>query len=187
MKGKINMRNQNPVLIAIVFALAFALAPVTQATRPDGGPLPRSNASNHQPSPGGGPAPAPANERVHLADPTSLEDVDLPVVTIHSAGNVLRGKIGSFVVDMKPALMFGGTYVNFSVKGTAIAGVDYVALVSPTYLGQTGYGVISFATLPNPRAGSPNQVYSVVVTLEAGPGYVVGEPKSATIYIKDAQ
>ena len=52
---------------------------------------------------------------------------------------------------MKPALMFGGTYVNFPVSGTAIKGVDYVARVSPAYIGQSGYGVIQVQTLPDPQ------------------------------------
>ena len=68
---------------------------------------------------------------------------------------------------MKPALMLGGTYVNFKVSGTAIAGVDYVLLVSPAYIGQSGYGVIQVKTLPDPRGSSFRQAYSVVVTLEA--------------------
>jgi hypothetical protein len=156
------MKNQNIVFIAIAFALAFALAPVTKAA----------------PSPGGGPAPgpAPANERP--------EDVQLPVITIHSAGDVARGKTGSFVLDMKPAIMFGGTYVSFKVSGTAIPGVDYVALVSPAYIGQSGYGVISVATLPNPRGPFDHQAYSVVVTLESGSGYALGTPSSAKMMIK---
>jgi len=153
------MKNQNPIFIAIVFALAFALAPVTKATpHPDGGP-------SHPPS-------------------TSAEGENLPVVTIHSAGNILRGKTGSFVLDMKPALMFGATFVKFSVSGTAISGVDYAPLLSPAYIGQSGFGVISFATLPDPRAQSLRQAYSVVVTLDPGLGYFIGEPKSAVIWIK---
>jgi hypothetical protein len=85
---------------------------------------------------------------------------------------------------MKPALMFGATFVKFSVSGTAVAGVDYAPLLSPAYVGQSGYGVISFATLPDPRAQSLRQAYSVVVTLEPGLGYFLGEPKSAEIWIK---
>ena len=72
---------------------------------------------------------------------------NLPMITIHSTDNVIRGKTGSFVLDMKPALMLGGTYVNFKVSGTAIAGVDYDLLVSPAYIGQSGYGVIQVKTL----------------------------------------
>ena len=36
----------------------------------------------------------------------------MPVITIHSTDNVTRGKTGSFVLAMKPALMSDGTYVN---------------------------------------------------------------------------
>ena len=157
------MKNQNPVFIAIVFALAFALAPVTKAA----------------PSPGGGPTPMQLPP-----PPTSTEAVELPAISIHSAGNILRGKTGTFIVEMKPALMFGGMYVNFSVSGTAIRGVDYVPLVSPVYIGQSGYGVILVQTLPDPRAISFRQAYSVVVTLEPGVGYAVGEPRSAQMMIK---
>jgi hypothetical protein len=94
------------------------------------------------------------------------------------------GKTGSFVLDMKPPLIFGGTYVNFTVSGTAIKEVDYVALVSPAYIGQSGYGVIQVQTLPDPRGSSFRQAYSVVVTLEPGAGYAVGAPSSATMWIK---
>ena len=160
------MKNQNIALIAIAFALAVALAPVTKAA----------------PNPGGIPTPASSPPN------TSAESENLPMVTIHSAGNILRGKTGSFVLDMKPALMFGATYVNFSVSGTAIAGVDYVQPISPAFLGQSGYGVISFATLPDPRAGSSHQAYSVVVTLEPGLGYALGgvTSRSAVIWIKSS-
>ena len=108
----------------------------------------------------------------------------MPVITIHSTDNVTRGKTGSFVLDMKPAIMFGGTYVNFSVSGNAIPGVDYVALVSPAYIGQSGYGVIQVQTLPNPRASHARPAYSVVITLEPGAGYEVGATSSATMWIK---
>jgi len=163
------MKNQNIVFIAIAFALAFALAPVTQAA----------------PSPGGIPtSAAAANQSATSANSTGPEGENLPVITIHSAGNILRGKTGSFVLDMKPTIMFGATYVKFSVSGTAIAGVDYVPLLSPAYIGQSGYGVISLTTLADRRAASSHQAYSVVVTLEPGLGYAVGEPKSALIWIK---
>jgi hypothetical protein len=108
----------------------------------------------------------------------------MPVITIHSTDNVTRGKTGSFVLDLKPSLMLGGIYVNFTVSGTAIPGVDYVPLVSPAYIGQSGYGVILVQTLPDPRASSSHQAYSVVVTLEPGLGYAVGQPSSAQMMIK---
>jgi hypothetical protein len=140
------MKNRNTQITAVLFVLAFALAPIAQAALPEG--------------------------------------ENLPVITVHSTDNVPRGKIGTFVLNMKPALMLGGMYVKFSVGGTAIQGVDYVALVSPAYIGQSGYGVIQVQTLPDPRASSIRQAYSVVITLEPGAGYAVGQPGSATMWIK---
>jgi hypothetical protein len=182
------MKNRNTKFTAILFVLAFALASIVQAgPRPDGGPT--RPPANEAPSPGGGPTGPPANEGVsanseaNSAYSTSPEGENLPVVTIHSTGDIPRGKTGSFVLDMKPAVMFGGTYVNFKISGTAIPGVDYVALISPAYIGQSGYGTILVKTLPDPRAFN-RQAYSVVVTMEPGSGYAVGLPSSATMWIK---
>jgi len=115
---------------------------------------------------------------------TSPQDQQLPVGTIHSTEDVNRGKTGSFVLNMKPVIMLGGIYVNFSVSGTAIPGVDYVPLVSPAYIGQSGYGVILVQTLPDRRASFIRHAYSVVVTLEPGLGYALGEPRSAQMMIR---
>jgi len=161
------MKNQNIVFVAMVSALAFALAPVTKAA-PNPGGIPTASAVNSQPS---------------------GEDAALPVITIHSAGNILRGKTGSFVLKMSPPVMLGGMYVNFKVSGTAVAGVDYVALISPAYIAQSGYGTILIHTLPDPRGSANHQAYSVVVTLEPGAGYALGSSAtggqtSATIWIK---
>ena len=109
----------------------------------------------------------------------------LPVVSIHSTGDVTRGKTGSFVLDMSQSASNKAyfPYVNFKVSGTAIAGVDYVSLTSPTSIGKSGYGVISLKTLANPRGSSDHKAYSVVVTLEPGAGYAVSKPNSAIIWI----
>ena len=123
-----------------------------------------------------------------------------PVVTIHtvtasatvttsgfsaSIEDVIRGQIGAFVLSSKTQLNpLATTFVNFSVKGTAITGVDYVPIVSPAFIGQSGFGVILVKTLPDPRASVVRQAYSVVVTLEPGPGYTVGQPSSAEILIQ---
>ena len=168
------MKNRNTKFTAILVVLAFALAPIVQA----------------RPGPSPGPTRPPANEGVsanseaNSAYTTSPEGENLPVVTIHSTGDIPRGKTGSFVLDMKPAVMFGGTYVKFSVSGTAIPGVDYVALISPAYIGQAGYGTILVQTLPDSRGTFNRQAYSVVVTLEPGLGYALGIPSSATMWIK---
>ena len=107
------------------------------------------------------------------------EDETLPVVSIHSTGDVTRGQTGSFVLKMNPPLMFGGIQVNFSVSGTAIQGVDYVALVSPAHIGQSGYGAMLVKTLPDPRGSADRQAYSVVVTLKPGPGYAIDAASSS--------
>jgi hypothetical protein len=158
------MKNRNNIFTTTLVALAFALALGAEASpRPDGGPT------------------------YLFSTARSLENSEgenLPVITIHSTDNVIRGKTGSFVLNMKPALMLGGMYVNFKVSGTAIAGVDYVLLVSPAHIGQSGYGVIQVKTLPDQRGASLRQAYSVTVTLERGAGYAVGAASSATMWIK---
>ena len=158
------MKNRNNIFTTTLVALAFALALGAEASpRPDGGPTYLSSTASSN---------------------ANSDGENLPMITIHSTDNVIRGKTGSFVLDMKPALMLGGTYVNFKVSGTAIAGVDYVLLVSPAYIGKSGYGVIQIKTLRDPRGSAFRQAYSVVVTLEAGAGYAVGAPSSAKMMIE---
>jgi hypothetical protein len=163
------MKNRTNQLTAVLFVIALAVAPLASA----------------QPHPDGGPTYQSPNEALRSdADPKGPQDEQMAVITIHSTGDVSRGKTGSFVLDMKPTLMFGAMFVNFKVSGTAIPGVDYVALVSPAYIGQSGYGTILVQTLPDPRASANRQSYSVVVTLEPGLGYELGAPSSATMWIK---
>ena len=163
------MKNRNNIFTTTLVALAFAFALALGAEaspKPDGGPTYLlSTASSN-------------------ANGENGDAQDLPMITIHSIDNVIRGKTGSFVLNMKPALMLGGTYVNFKVSGTAIAGVDYVLLVSPAHIGQSGFGVIQVKTLPDPRGSSFRQAYSVIVTLAPGPGYALGANSSATMWIK---
>jgi hypothetical protein len=111
-------------------------------------------------------------------------DQQFPVVTIHSTDNVTRGQIGTFVFSVNPKILLATTFAKFSVSGTAIPGVDYTPLVSPAFIGQSGFGVLLVKTLPDPRASFFRQAYSVVITLEPGLGYAVGEPSSAQMFIK---
>lgn len=116
------------------------------------------------------------------------------VVTIHSTGDVTRGQTGLFVVNMHPD-QWGGALVEFSVSGTAIPGVDYLPLVSPVRVSRvscpppaehctpSALGVIPVKTLPDLRGSFFPQAYSVVVTLEPGLGYTIGQPSSATMMI----
>jgi hypothetical protein len=173
------MKNRNNKVTAVLFVVALALAPMVQATpSPGGGPSTvKPPASLVRPTP----APALANQD---ASEDSEASSNTPMITINSIDNVIRGKTGTFVLHMKPALMLGGTYVNFSVHGTAVAGVDYKLLVSPAYISQSGFGAIQIETLADPRGSAFRQAYSVVITLESGAGYGVGKPSSATMWIK---
>jgi hypothetical protein len=108
-----------------------------------------------------------------------------PVISIHSTDNVRRGKTGAFVLNMKPGRSLGGgVYVKFSVSGTAVPGADYVALVSPAYIGRGGYAVILVKTFPDLRDSPSPEESSVVITLEDGAGYALGQASSATMLIK---
>jgi hypothetical protein len=127
--------------------------------------------------------------------PIGPPDQEFPIVTIHSVtasastfsggtAVVARGQTGAFVLSSKAQSPLAATFVNFSVSGTAVSGVDYVPLVSPAFIGASGFGVILVKTLPDPRASAFRQAQSVVVTLEPGPGYALGQPSSAEIIIK---
>ena len=176
------MKNRNNIYTITLVAIAFAFAPVLQAGQHlEGGPDPALGSSaTASTKPDGGPTYSSST----ASSNANSDGENLPMITIHSTDNVIRGKTGSFVLNMKPVLMLGGTYVNFKVSGTAIAGVDYELLVSPAYIAQSGYGVIQVKTLRDPRGSSFRQAYSVVITLEAGAGYAVGAARSATLWIK---
>ena len=131
-----------------------------------------------------------------IPDPISgLVFATVAVITVHSTDNVTRGKTGSFVLvralgkvaeeDMKPALIVE-LYVNFKVSGTAIAAVDYVLLVSPAFIGRSGYRLIQVKTLPDQKGSAFRQALSVIITLEPGAGYAIGATSSATMWIKPA-
>ena len=173
------MKNRNNQLIATLFVVALALAPIVQAgPRPDGGP---TRPPNESPRPDGGPVSFSANPR---PSENSKAIPEAPVITLHSTDNVTRGKTGTFVLNMNGTRLLGGMYVNFSLSGSAVAGVDYVQPLSPAYIGQSGYGVILIQTLADPRGSSNRQAYDVVVNLEPGAGYAIGLPSSARIWIK---
>jgi len=187
----IKMKNRKTIFAATVLALAFALVPGALASRqPDGGPDYLLTArAVAVPTPDGGPdyeaslSHASASRDTNAAE-TSPDNAQMPMITVRSAGDITRGKIGSFVLDMKPRLAFAGLFVNYSVSGDAIPGVDYVPLVPPAYIGNSGCGVIQLQALPDPRASASRHAYSVVVTLEPGLGYALGAPSSAQIMIK---
>ena len=159
------MKNQNNKVTAVLFVVALALAPMVQAkSRP------------HRIATTGAGA--------------SLAASNLPVISVYATDNVTRGKTGTFVLKMTPALNFGGIggmYAFFQLSGTAIQGVDYKVVASPAFISQSGYGTIQIETLADPRGSVSNQAYSVVVTLNDGAGYAIGKDSSAIMWIKPAE
>ena len=187
------MRNRINKVTAVLFVVTLALAPMVQATQQvGGGPSGLRAAPTPRPYPSVAPRPhSPVNQDADASENSEassryLASSQQPLVAIHSTDNVIRGKIGTFVLNMKPTLMLGGTYVNFSVSGTAVNGVDYKLLVSPAYISQSGYGVIQIETLADPRGSAFRQAVSVQITLRAGAGYAVGKSNSAIMWIKPA-
>jgi hypothetical protein len=179
------MKNQNNKVTAVLFVVALALAPMVQAAiEPQGGPT----VSNRN-------APTARSRPAQLARPHRPADTgadrsgaasNLPVISVYATDNVTRGKTGTFVLKMKSSLMLGGTYVFFSLSGTAVQGADYKLVASPVYISQSGYGVINIETLPDLRGSASNEAYSVIVTLNAGAGYAIGKSNSAIMWIKPA-
>ena len=183
------MKNQNNKVTAVLFVVALALAPMVQAAiEPQGGPsVSNRNAPKARSRPGQMARPyrlanTGADERARVAAASNL-----PVVSVYATDNVTRGKTGTFVLKMNSTLMLGGTYVFFSLSGTALQGVDYKLVASPVYISQSGYGTINIETLADPRGSAGNQAYSVVVTLTDGAGYAIGKDSSAIMWIKPAE
>ena len=186
------MKNQNNKVTAVLFVVALALAPMVQASpQPQGGP--GSVSSRIAPTARQRPAAVARPDRTPAllgagenseAQGVAVADRNVAMATIYATDNVIRGKTGTFVLHLKSALKLGGTYVNFSVGGTALNGVDYKLLTSPVYISNSGFGVIQIETMADPRGSAFRQAYSVQITLQAGAGYGVGKANSATMWIK---
>jgi hypothetical protein len=175
---KTNIISKILLTLTLVFVLGSAITPVHGGTQP-------SSASVIGPP-----------DQVPVVAINTVNASGIPTATAFNGSIevVTRGQIGVFVLSEKPQIPLATTFVNFKVSGTAIPGVDYVPLVSPASIGPSptannlttgvGFGVILVKTLPDPRASVVRQAQSVVVTLEPGPGYAVGQPSSAEILIK---
>jgi hypothetical protein len=179
------MKNQNNKVTAVLFVVALALAPMVQAAiEPQGGPsVSNRNAPKAKSRPGQlarphRPADTGAGDR---AGNGSAAVTNLPVISVYATDNVIRGKTGTFVLKMEPTQMLGGTWVFFSLSGTAVQGVDYKLVASPVYISQTGYGTIQIETLPNLRDSFSLESYTVVVTLTDGAGYRLSDASSSAI------
>ncbi len=99
-----------------------------------------------------------------------------------------RSRVWIYVTIVAAALSVGlffvGRYTAPQQAGAFRSPTKSIAVLPfENLIGQSGYGTILVKTLPDPRAFD-HQAYSVVVTLEPGLGYALGEPKSAQMWIK---
>ncbi len=73
--------------------------------------------------------------------------------------------------------------VNYTVGGTAVSGVDYVALLGSVTIPA---GLTSVPIVIQPLDNTmPKPTGTVVVTVTNAQAYIVGDPRSATVYIRN--
>src|SRR5262249_5411108 len=142
--------NRNNKVTAVLFVVALALAPMVQAAiEPQGGPsvskrnAPKAKSHPSQLARPHRPADTGAGDS---AGNGSAAITNLPMISVYATDNVIRGKTGTFVLKMESTQMLGGTWVFFSLSGTAVQGVDYKLVASPVYISQSGYGTIQIET-----------------------------------------
>jgi outer membrane autotransporter protein len=90
---------------------------------------------------------------------------------------------GEFTIRLSDPAPSSGIQVSYGVGGTAVAGEDYQGLPGSAFIAA---GQTSVAIAVTPLAGTSLDATTVVATLEAGSGYEVGEPASATVAIAGA-
>lgn len=105
---------------------------------------------------------------------------DLPAASISvSPASVAEDGAGNLIytVTLNQAA-FSPTSVNFTVAGTAAAGIDYAAVTSPLLIPT---GMTTGTITINPTAdGIVEPDETVILTVASGSGYSVGAPASAT-------
>jgi hypothetical protein len=123
---------------------------------------------------------APASATVTIVD----NDSTTPVVTVSALdGNASEsGDTGSFAViragDPSPSLT-----VNVTLTGTAVNGTDYITL--PTTVSMPSGSFLVIVSVTPLADGLTESNETVILTVTAGTGYVVGAPSGATVTIAD--
>ncbi|MGH7955545.1 MAG: choice-of-anchor Q domain-containing protein [Opitutaceae bacterium] len=101
------------------------------------------------------------------------------VATDASAGEPSNN--GLFTVTASPAPPAPIT-VNLTRGGTATNGTDYASIATTVAVGTSGSATIPVTAIDN-AVSEPSE--TVILTVTAGTGYVVGTPNSATVTITD--
>ncbi len=116
----------------------------------------------------------------------TIEDDDTPVVTIIASDPTATegGDTGAFTFTRTGSTTAALT-VNFARAGTAASGTDFVAFSPASSItfpaGQSAVDLI-VTTVQNT---TPEIDETVILTLAAGTGYLIGTPDSATVVIQD--
>lgn len=116
----------------------------------------------------------------------TLQDDDTPVVSFATGQPLAQesGQAGAFTFtrtgDATAALT-----VNFTRSGTATSGSDYTAIATPGSITfPAGQASVDLMVTPIQNT-APEVDETVILTLAAGAGYVIGTPSSANVTIAD--
>lgn len=112
----------------------------------------------------------------------SIVDNEATAVTVTAPDSAAgeSGNAGLFVVT-RTGVSTGTITVGLSVAGSASNGVDFTALPSSVVI-PAGSSTASFVVSPV-ADGIPEIAETVLMTVQAGAGYAVGSPSSATVTI----
>src|SRR3990172_4033749 len=119
------------------------------------------------------------------AAPVLAQVIETPTVTVvatDAAAAEAGSDPGTFTVS-RTGDTTGGLTVNYTVGGTATSGSDFASLgASVTILGGQASAIVTV----NPINDSdPEDDETVIITLTAATGYIVGSPSTATVIIDD--
>jgi hypothetical protein len=122
-------------------------------------------------------ADAPREATVIIQDNEArvfIEAVDADMAEPSNTGTFKITRVGS---------TSGSLVVNYSTGGTAVSGTDYTALSGSATIPNGSSTVIVTVSPANDSVAEPDD--TLIITLEAGSGYVTQSPQSATLTIHD--
>ncbi|WP_426570977.1 hypothetical protein [Aquihabitans sp. McL0605] len=121
-------------------------------------------------------APGPASATPQGAPPPDVIAAALngSVTSVTGCDGVTRSSSNTgFLKVERPNATSGDISVDVSYGGTLVAGTDYDALPDPVTIAAGHEATVLFI--------DPTRSGTITLTVEPGPGYVVGEPATATV------
>ncbi len=120
-----------------------------------------------------------------VSDPAVVTVSPPPTISILASDDVATegaADAGAFVLS-RAGSQAGAVTVNLNVTGNAASGSDYQAFVLPVII-PAGSNAVVIPVIPL-NDNVPEGTESVVMTVQAGSGYVLGSPVTATVLIVD--